>query len=547
MTLNLQFRVNAFKSKYRRATRLADILQIGTELATLHSESEVLNTLVTRIAAIAASPACMVALIDQEKQELELVAYTGLPHGTPRGLHIPLSWPILHPSLETGVPILISDIDRQAPTLRQLPFDRSIRSFFAYPMMHAGGALGYLTLSSFTPRTPNPSEVMTYQLLAERAAAALVNARLFEQIRRQLRQLQTLRTIDLTISRSHDLHATLKLFLEQAGQELQFDAADVLLLNAQLQTLESAAELGFRTITLQPIPLELGQGLAGRVALTRSPVSLPRLSDSEHPLDRSQLFAQEDFASYHAVPLIARGEVKGVLEIFHRAPFKGDQQWLDFLDALAGQAAIAIENAQLFASLQRQSMELELAYDTTLEGWSRALDLRDRETEGHTRRVTEMTVQLARAMGLSDGELLHIRRGALLHDIGKMGIRDGILLKPGPLTEAEWTIMRKHPEYAYELLAPIPYLRPALDIPYCHHEKWDGTGYPRRLRGEQIPLAARIFAVVDVWDALRSDRPYRQAWSEAQAREYIYAQDGYYFDPRVVKPFMQIILPDVAN
>ena len=149
------------------------------------------------------------------------------------------------------------------------------------------------------------------------------------------------------------------------------------------------------------------------------------------------------------------------------------------------------------------------AYDTTIEGWSRALNLRDKETEGHTRRVTEMTLTLARRFGFTEEDLLHLRRGALLHDIGKMGVPDNILLKPEPLTEEEWIIMRKHPQYAYDLLKPIAFLGSALDIPYCHHEKWDGTGYPRGLRGEEIPLAARLFAVVDVWDALTSDRPYR--------------------------------------
>ncbi|MEW5721207.1 MAG: HD-GYP domain-containing protein, partial [Chloroflexota bacterium] len=155
------------------------------------------------------------------------------------------------------------------------------------------------------------------------------------------------------------------------------------------------------------------------------------------------------------------------------------------------------------------------------------------------------TLRLARALGMSEAELVHVRRGALLHDIGKMGIPDAILLKPGALTDQEWEIMRKHPQYAYELLSPIAYLRPALDIPYCHHEKWDGTGYPRRLKGEQIPLVARIFAVVDVWDALHSDRPYRRAWSEEQAREHIRTQAGIHFDPRVVKLFLEMRLEEL--
>ena len=162
-----------------------------------------------------------------------------------------------------------------------------------------------------------------------------------------------------------------------------------------------------------------------------------------------------------------------------------------------------------------------MAYDETIEGWSRAMDLRDKETEGHTQRVTELTLRLANSMGFGAEELVHIRRGTLLHDIGKMGVPDDILRKPGPLTDEEWVIMRRHPQLAYDMLAPIFYLRPATDIPYCHHEKWDGTGYPRGLKGEQIPLAARIFALVDVWDALCSDRPYRKAWPADRVRSYI--------------------------
>jgi putative nucleotidyltransferase with HDIG domain len=192
-------------------------------------------------------------------------------------------------------------------------------------------------------------------------------------------------------------------------------------------------------------------------------------------------------------------------------------------------------------ALRAREAELAAAYDTTLEGWSRALDLRDRETGGHTLRVTALAVELARAMGMPEEQIVHLRRGALLHDIGKMAIPDEILHKPGPLTPEEMAVMRRHPQYAYELLWPIEYLRPALDIPYCHHERWDGGGYPRGLRGEEIPLAARIFAVVDVWDALSSERPYRPAWPPEQVRAYLRAEAGRQFDPTVVEVFLRLL------
>jgi PAS domain S-box-containing protein len=191
--------------------------------------------------------------------------------------------------------------------------------------------------------------------------------------------------------------------------------------------------------------------------------------------------------------------------------------------------------------------DLTQAYDATLEGWSRALELRDNETEGHAHRVAELTVRLGRAVGIPNADLGNLRRGALLHDIGKMGVPDSILLKEGPLTDDEWLIMHQHPYYAYEMLLHIPYLKGTLDIPYYHHERWDGTGYLNRLVGRQIPLAARVFAVVDVWDALRSKRPYRPAWTDEKALEYICEQSGAHFDPEVVEKFLQIIRMDLDD
>jgi Response regulator containing a CheY-like receiver domain and an HD-GYP domain len=259
------------------------------------------------------------------------------------------------------------------------------------------------------------------------------------------------------------------------------------------------------------------------------------LNAQPEALQRTPDLAGEGFISYIGMPLMSKGQIQGVLEVFQREPLNWDQEGHTYLDSLAGQAAIAIDNAQLFDHLQSSNTELVMAYDSTLAGWASALELRDKETEGHTRRVASLTTQLAQDMGLDQDEQVQIYRGALLHDIGKMGVPDSIVLKPGTLTEDEWVIMRKHPQYAFDMLAPIAYLRPALNIPHCHHEKWDGTGYPRGLKGENIPLAARIFAVMDVWDALTSDRPYRKAWSEKEAIEYIRQQSGIHFDPAVVK------------
>lgn len=355
------------------------------------------------------------------------------------------------------------------------------------------------------------------------------------RIKHQLDRLAALRSIDMAITASLDLRVTFNVILEQIAATIHADAADILLLNPHTLRLEYAAGRGFRTKALQFTHLRIGEGYAGKSALENRVIYISNLKDEGGDMLRAPLLSKEDFISYVCAPLISKGNIKGVVEMFYRIKCEPDPEILDFAEAIALQAAIAIDNASMFNDLQRSNLDLSLAYDTTIEGWSRALDLRDKETEGHSQRVTEMTVRIARDMGMSEEELIHVRRGALLHDIGKMGIPDNILLKPGKLNDEEWVIMRKHPLFAYELLSPISYLHSALDIPYCHHEKYDGTGYPRGLKGEQIPLAARIFSIVDVWDALRSDRPYRPAWTKEKTLEHIKSLSGLDFDPKIVE------------
>ncbi|MBN1537254.1 MAG: PAS domain S-box protein [Anaerolineales bacterium] len=361
-----------------------------------------------------------------------------------------------------------------------------------------------------------------------------------EQIERQLQRLATLRSIDIAITSSFDLRVTLGILLDHVTTQLDVDAAAVLTLNPHMNSLQFAAHRGFRNNGFAHRVIHLSEDPAGQAILSRHLVSIPDIKKAVPPLAISKSNSGENFAACFIAPLIVKGQVKGVLEVFHRTPLHPNQEWLGFLETIAGQTAIAVDNAELFQGLQRSNAELIMAYNETLEGWSTALEMRDRETEGHSRRVVDLTMRLAQAMGIGEAELVHIRRGALLHDIGKMGVPDSILLKPGTLTEEEWQIKQKHPEYAYQMLSPIAYLRPALDIPYYHHEKWDGTGYPLGLKGEQIPLPARIFALADVWDALRSDRPYRPAWTNDEALKYIREQSGIHFDPEVVKAFLKL-------
>jgi putative nucleotidyltransferase with HDIG domain len=364
---------------------------------------------------------------------------------------------------------------------------------------------------------------------------------LHEQTVRRLEQLHALRAVDQAISSSRDMRLTLNILLTHTTAQLGVDAADVLLLHQGSNFLELMAGYGFHTLLFESV--NLSDSIARRALLEHHPIitiDSATVTLRENP-QFGKFWKEEGFACYWGVPLIVKGEVKGVLEVYHRTTFTPDAEWIEFLEALAGQAAIAIDSTQLFENLQRANLDLNLAYDATIEGWSRAMDLRDHETEGHTLRVTDLTLKLARAMRISESELTAIRRGALLHDIGKMGVPDAILLKEGNLTDEEWVLMRQHPQFAHDMLAPITYLKDALNIPYCHHEKWDGTGYPQGLKEGYIPLDARIFAVVDVWDALTNNRTYRKKWTEQKARQYIKEQSGTHFDPQVVDVFLKII------
>ncbi len=360
-------------------------------------------------------------------------------------------------------------------------------------------------------------------------------------MKRHSKILNVLHAIDMAIGESVDLRSTLNILLEHVIALLNVSAADILLFNPQTLTLEYSAGKGFRSKAIEQSRLRLGEGSAGRAALERATFNVPDLRSVGSEYARKKLLADEDFIAYYGVPLLAKDKMIGVLDIFNRTLLAPKLEWLDFMETLAGQAAIAIDSVSLFDNLRRSNSELSQAYDATIEGWSHAMDLRDKETEGHTKRVANLTARLARMMGISEDEIVQIRRGALLHDMGKMGVPDNILHKPGPLTDIEWIEMRRHPQYAYNMLSPIAFLRLAIDIPYCHHEKWDGSGYPRGLKGEAIPIAARLFTIVDVWDALTSDRPYHKAWDRVKVIEHIISLSGKDFDPKVVKVFLEMI------
>ena len=416
-----------------------------------------------------------------------------------------------------------------------------IKSNIVVPILDDLTVIGFVNVDSITPGFYKDAHARHLEVFTDQISTALKNARLFESTQRRMNRMQSMTQINQAINSSTDLNVSLEIVVINTREQLHADAVDILLINEATNSLVFSKAQGFKTDEIRKANLSVGSGLPGRAVLERVTVAFPDLKTTNESYFKNMLIEREGFVSYYCVPLVAKGQLKGVMEIYFRQSFQADQEWLDFLEMLAQQTAIAINNADLLNSLQKNNIELLNAYETTLKGWVDALDMRDHETQGHTQRVTELSIQLARFMGIKDAEDVNFRRGALLHDIGKVAVPDAILNKPGPLTEEEWVIMRKHPLHAYSLLSKSNYLEAALDIPLYHHEKWDGSGYPGGLKGDAIPQAARIFAIVDVWDALTSDRPYRKAWTKKKALQYIQEQSGKHFDPQVVSAFITIL------
>jgi response regulator RpfG family c-di-GMP phosphodiesterase len=445
--------------------------------------------------------------------------------------------------LSTGK-LHISDEIKEDPLVFQGENEGNLAGYGSagIPIYSTDGILGVLLLQTES-RHRAEDNISLLSTLAEIAGNAIHRADLFNRSQDQVRKLTTLREIDSAIASSTDLRVTLNILMDHLLRHLKVDAVDILLYHSELQSLSYLCSSGFKTPSPSRPLMRIGEGLAGQTLMEGRIVQIPDLQNASNAA-RDPLLLHEGFISYIGVPLIIKGQIKGLFEIFHRSQLKPDHEWMQFMHTLAGQAAIAIDNSQLFDNLQKSNQEIRQAYDTTLEGWAHALELRDRETEGHTRRVAELTMRLAEFMNISDDDLVNINRGVLLHDIGKMGVPDHILRKTGPLTDTEWFEMHKHPQYAFDLLTQIPYLRPALDIPYCHHEHWDGRGYPRGLKGKQIPLAARIFSIVDIWDALLSDRPYRKAWPRKKVVNYLNEISGTILDPQIVEAFFKMLNED---
>jgi HD-GYP domain-containing protein (c-di-GMP phosphodiesterase class II) len=560
------FGLNRLEHSRRAAEKLTARLAMLDELTRILSSSPGMEELAGQLLAMLReiSACSSVNLFSVEAGELKLLAGAGgyAAGQPPLSLQSPPPDGVIAAAAQTGKYVRGSDMT-QPP--EGLP---NTRAELAFPVrlnqhLQSQGAkvTGVLGLQAEKMDAFAEADLNFLQMLADQLALALDNARLNEEVRqrasevenlqgiseKRLQQVESLRTVDMAITSSLDLPVILQILLEQVVTQLKVDAASVLLYRPEFQSLEYAAKRGFSTDVFENARLRLGEGYAGQAALEQQVVRVADLRWQNDAAACSPLLDQENFVTYLAMPLLVKGQLKGVLEIFQREIFQPAPDWLNFLESLAHWAAIAIENATLMEGLERANSELISAYDATIEGWALALEMRDHEIEGHSRRVPELTVMLGRAFGLGAEELVHLRRGAFLHDVGKIAVPDGILFKPGPLSAEEWRVVQQHPWHSFQMLSAIPFLRPALDIPYCHHEYWDGSGYPRGLREEQIPLAARIFAVVDVWDAVTHNRPYSPIWTKAQAIDHLRAGVGKQFDPEVVQTFLALVEKGIVS
>lgn len=518
----------------QQSALLAAISAVNRALTRAIHPQDMFNRIVGEINRLMEVEAAMLELIDPQTNRIEIVAASGVWQPLQGQTESPLEH-IRQQVLEEGKPYL--ENHQGHLTQKGIPAPAcGCQAIASIPLEVDYQNLGILTIGSY--QAISPEKVNLLQGIGEVVASVIYRDELYRRIEQNASRLGSLRIIDTSIIEGQDLKTVLRIVLEQTSHQLKMDAASIFLFNPQNSTLEHAADYGFKTRGIEKT-LKLGQSHAGVAALQRTILTYPDLPATRDEI-AAYLLDEEGFRFQAAAPLVSKGDLIGVLELFARRDFQPNDDWVSDLQTFADQAAIAINNIQNFVALQNSNRELQTAYEATIEGWSRAMDLRDHETENHTLRVTDLTLRLARAMGVREEELIHYRRGALLHDIGKLGVPDAILQKAGALDDDEWLLMRQHPIYAYQMLYPIEYLRPAIEIPYCHHEKWDGTGYPRGLKGEEIPLAARIFAVVDVFDALTSDRPYRRAWSIREALDYIKEQSGQHFDPQVVEAFLRL-------
>ncbi len=530
-------------ARYRREQELEAISRMAKALRNETTRIEMTRIILEQMSILLSASGAMMVSRDPESGEL-IVEGTSGQWSSLLGCRFEAGDSATQRILDNGQPYFSADVLTDS-AFSQPDLFGHLRCVIGVPLLAHEKIVAVVWVGRSLQEAASAHQAEDIRLLmsaADIAASALHRATLHDQTELRLQRLITLRNISLDISANLEMGKILESLATGVHHPQVIAAVGVLKLIPEERKLAFSAGWGFLGDLPIGSKIHLENDYSGYIIRNRRFFHLPDLPANVHGFDRPWVASLVDYQCYEALPLISKKQVKGVLELFFDQNFRPNNEWIDFLQATATEIAIAMDNMELLEQLQRSNLDLVRAYDATIEGWSRALELRDQETEGHAQRVVDLTLRLAEACGVPPEQLPHIRRGALLHDIGKVAIPDSILFKTGPLSLEERDIMRNHPIYAYKLLSPIEYLRPALDIPYCHHEHWDGSGYPRGLAGEDIPLPARIFTLVDVWDALCSDRTYRAAWSNDEVRAYMLEQSGKILDPQIVERFFTHIL-----
>jgi putative nucleotidyltransferase with HDIG domain/PAS domain S-box-containing protein len=413
---------------------------------------------------------------------------------------------------------------------------------FLFDFFDGERKIGSLTVQLESPSAYDVRRLL--QLIAGNAQTALVDRIFKRKSELQLRRISFFNLVSKSVGSTLDFDSISQLILEQIQAALEADIVVLYMLDKENDEFVCKVSNGLKLNSLNNIRIKFGQPYVGIAAEEKRTTKVFDFSSIDPASPLGHVIKSEKINSQFCSPIIVGGKVTGVLEIFQRKPFIPSDEWFSYLEAMSFQTGIALEYGELYMELQKTYINLENSYEATIEGWSSALDLRDQETEGHSQRVTSLSIAMASKLGLDHEEVRRYRRGALLHDIGKIGIPDSILKKPGSLDKDEWKVMKSHPQMAANILKKIPYLADCIDIPLYHHERFDGKGYPTGLKGTEIPLSARVFSIIDVYDALTSDRPYRKAWTKTATIKYLRDMAGTQFDPAIVPVFIEMIGDD---
>lgn len=535
-----------FQAEQNRRVQISALYNLARQLADADNLTRVGDLVVQHAVATLPVAFARLALVDDHalvmyaQNSTDAVSLLTLQRARVPLAHLPYCQTIL----EQSQPHLVRADDSRPSTAERtwLGLD-VVPALYSVPLYAEGQPIGLLLLGiphaepAFTPE-----HLQHARSLGDQAASAIRRAKLREQIEQRLRQVQALHTIDTTISASMDINTTLQILLPTLMTQLQADAIALLLFNPTTHTLTYLAGRGFRSRAIEQTTLGVGKEYAGRAVLERQTMSEPDLPAHLANLQRRFLVTDEKFTSYICTPLIAKGQIKGVLEFFFRAPFTPTPEWYQILDAFSIQAALALDNAELFRNLQRANTELSLSYEALIESWAQTIEAREQVAPGHNRRVADWAFRVARALGIPAPQLQQIRYGALLHSLEYVFPPD-TPSQPCAEHTTESPLILQRLQKVYELLSPRPMLRHLLDIPYSYHENWDGSGYPRGLRGEQIPIGARIVAIVEAWERCVS----QSNMSTQVARDYLLTQSGIRFDPNIVRVFLELIETSEAN